>query len=188
MIVCFVGKADAARDAANAPRGGKKRPTATPAMTPQPTMTATPQPTTTPQATTTPIRTATASRTATRTPIRTATPLQPTATPVLPTPTPGPCSILPPDNAWNTDVSGYPVHPSSATYVSFIGAGKTLHPDFGTFWLGAPIGFPWVIVPGDQPLVPVDFLYDTESDPGPYPIPIGAPFGIGYGPGSLSVS
>jgi len=72
-------------------------------------------------------------------------------------------------------VSGYPVHPSSSSYVSFIGAAKTLHPDFGTFYLGAPIGIPWVVVPGDQPLVPVDFLYDTESDPGPYPIPENAP-------------
>ena len=28
--------------------------------------------------------------------------------------------------------------------LAFIGATKTLHPDFGTFWLGAPIGIPWV--------------------------------------------
>ncbi len=67
------------------------------------------------------------------------------------------------------------MHPSSAAYVSFIGAAKTLHPDFGTFWDGAPIGIPWVAVLGDQPLVPVDFAYDTESDPGPYPVPGDAP-------------
>ena len=55
--------------------------------------------------------------------------------------------------------------------MNFIGATKTLHPDFGTFYLGAPIGIPWVLVPGDQPLLPVDFLYASDSDPGPYPIP-----------------
>jgi hypothetical protein len=72
-------------------------------------------------------------------------------------------------------VSGYPVHPNSAAYVNFIGASKMLHPDFGTFYLGAPIGIPWVLVPGDQPPVAIDFLYDTESDPGPYPIPSDPP-------------
>src|SRR5262249_1151134 len=80
-----------------------------------------------------------------------------------------------PDNPWNVDVSGYPVHPNSAGYVNFIGATKTLHPDFGTFYLGEPIGIPWVVVPGTQPPVAIDFLYDTESDPGPYPIPDHAP-------------
>ncbi|TMA82166.1 MAG: hypothetical protein E6J72_03545 [Deltaproteobacteria bacterium] len=97
-----------------------------------------------------------------------------TATQAPPTPTATPaaaCSIFPPDNPWNVDISGYPVHPNSASYVNFIGATKTLHPDFGTFYLGAPIGIPWVLVPGDQPLLPVDFLYASDSDPGPYPIP-----------------
>ena len=41
-------------------------------------------------------------------------------------------------------------------------------------WEGAPIGIPWVQVPGDQPRVPVTFEYD-DSDPGPYPIPADAP-------------
>ena len=59
--------------------------------------------------------------------------------------------------------------------MNFIGATKTLHPDFGTFYLGAPIGIPWVLVPGDQPLLPVDFLYASDSDPGPYPFPSNAP-------------
>jgi hypothetical protein len=63
------------------------------------------------------------------------------------------------------------VHPNSAAYVNFIGTAKFLHPDFGTFWNGAPIGIPYVVVPGNQPRVPVAFLYADESDPGPYPIP-----------------
>ena len=63
------------------------------------------------------------------------------------------------------------MHPNSAAYVSFIGATKTLHPDFGTFWDGQPIGIPYVLVSASQPGVPVEFLYADESDPGPYPIP-----------------
>lgn len=50
-----------------------------------------------------------------------------------------------------------------------------MHPDFGTVWEGAPIGQPYVIVSGNQPKVPVSFLYAHESDPGPYPIPANAP-------------
>jgi len=42
-------------------------------------------------------------------------------------------------------------------------------------WNGAPNGVPYVIVPPDQPKVPVQFEYDDESDPGPYPIPPGVP-------------
>jgi len=67
------------------------------------------------------------------------------------------------------------VHPNSAAYINFIGATKYLHPDFGTFWNGAPIGFPYAVVPANQPLVPVAFQYADESDPGPYPIPANPP-------------
>ncbi|WP_407526863.1 hypothetical protein [Methylobacterium oryzisoli] len=52
---------------------------------------------------------------------------------------------------------------------------KTLHPDFGTQWEGAPIGIPYVVVGRDQPRVPVRFTDAHESDPGPYPIPPDAP-------------
>jgi hypothetical protein len=107
-----------------------------------------------------------------------------TIVPSTPTPTASPsgaCSVFPANNPWNTDISSYPLHPNSASYVSFIGASKALHPDFGTFWEGAPIGIPWIVVPGDQPLVPVDFLYDSESDAGPYPVPDDAPIEGGAG-------
>ena len=40
-----------------------------------------------------------------------------------------------------------------------------LHPDFGK----PPYGIPFAVVPDTHPFVPVDFLYDDESDPGPYP-------------------
>jgi hypothetical protein len=79
------------------------------------------------------------------------------------------CRVFPPDNPWNTDISGWPAHPDSDTYLASIGAGR-LHPDFGDIY-----GIPFATVPGTQPLVPVSFSYDDESDPGPYPIPPDAP-------------
>ncbi|MBI2892437.1 MAG: hypothetical protein HYY06_02730 [Deltaproteobacteria bacterium] len=85
------------------------------------------------------------------------------------------CQTFPPDNPWNTDVSGYDVHPSSESFIDSIGRDTGLHADFGTFWKGAPIGIPYVYVGANQPLVPVSFEYEDESDPGPYPIPPDAP-------------
>jgi hypothetical protein len=141
-----------------------RTPTPTRTPTPPPSATATPLPTNTP----TPSATPTVAPTVTR------TPTPPSATPTA-TPTVASCSIFPPDSPWNTDISGYPLHPNSAAYVNFIGPTKYLHPDFGTFWNGAPIGFPYAVVPAAQPLVPVAFLYADESDPGPYPIPDSPP-------------
>lgn len=142
----------------------RRSPTPTPTRTPTlaPSATAVPTTTNTPMSSPTP--------TLAPIPTRTPTPFSPT-----PTPTSASCSIFPPDNPWNTDVSGYPVHPNSAAYINFIGPTKYLHPDFGTFWNGAPIGFPYAVVPAAQPLVPVAFLYADESDPGPYPIPDNPP-------------
>jgi hypothetical protein len=85
------------------------------------------------------------------------------------------CAIFPADNPWNTDVSGYPLHPDSDAFVDSIGRTTGLHPDFGTEYAGAPNGIPYVVVPGDQPPVPITFRYGDESDPGPYPIPPDAP-------------
>lgn len=108
----------------------------------------------------------------------------PTRTPE-PTPTPAPtpvvtgvepdCQVFPEDNWWNTDISGYPVHPASDAIVARIGADEKLHPDFGTVWDGKPIGIPYVVVGAGQPVVPVSFYYADESDPGPYPIPPNVP-------------
>ena len=89
--------------------------------------------------------------------------------------------VFPADNPWNTDVSGQPVDPSSATLIAACGL-RNLHPDFGTVWNGAPIGIPYVVVSGSQPRVPVTFGYADESDAGPYPIPPDAP--IEGGPAS----
>ncbi len=92
------------------------------------------------------------------------------------------CGFFPPDNPWNTDVSGLPVHPRSDALVASIGSDGRLHPDFGTFYDGGPIGIPFVVVGAGQPRVPVRFTYEDESDPGPYPIPPDAP--IAGGPGA----
>jgi len=93
---------------------------------------------------------------------------------------PIPFLLLPLDNPWNTRVDTLPLDPNSDDYIARMAPGTGLHPDFGTVWQGAPIGIPYVVVPGDQPKVPIDFYYSDESDPGPYPIPPDAPVeGVG---------
>ena len=91
----------------------------------------------------------------------------------------GGCAVFPADSIWNVRVDALPLDAASAAYVETIGAEADLHPDFGSGdWppgSGSPIGIPFVIVPAGQPPVPVAFLYDDESDPGPYPIPPDAP-------------
>ncbi len=95
----------------------------------------------------------------------------------LPQPGPAPgtglagCSVFPPDNPWNQDVSGLPVHPDSARFIAAIGVDDHLHPDFGSGRYG-DYGIPYAVVSANQPSVPIRFTdYGDESDPGPYPIP-----------------
>ena len=90
------------------------------------------------------------------------------------------CSILPPDNIWNRRVDTLPLDARSDQYVSTIGQSATLHADFGSgVWppgSNSPIGIPFVEVSADQPLVDIIYTdYGDESDPGPFPIPPGAP-------------
>jgi hypothetical protein len=87
----------------------------------------------------------------------------------------GSCPVFPTDNAWNTDISTTAVHPNSTNYINQILAdgGDFLHADFGS---NPDYGIPYITVPGTEPKVPVVFgAYEDESDPGPYPIPLGAP-------------
>ena len=87
------------------------------------------------------------------------------------------CAVFPADNPWNRDVSGDPVDPrSAATIAAMSGGSAFLHPDFGS---DPTYGIPWTTVPGSQPLVPISFVYDDESDPGPYPFPPDAPVEAG---------
>jgi hypothetical protein len=91
-------------------------------------------------------------------------------------PTIGKCTVLPADNIWNTPVDQLPVAASSAAWVATIGATKTVHADFGSgLYLGAPIGIPYVTVPGTQTKYPASFTYASESEPGPYAIPLNVP-------------
>jgi hypothetical protein len=83
---------------------------------------------------------------------------------------------FPATNAWNQDISHLPVHPNSSNLIASVGSTVGLHPDFGTFWQGEPIGIPYVVVGGNQAKVPVNFTdWPDESDPGPYPFPQNAP-------------
>jgi hypothetical protein len=85
----------------------------------------------------------------------------------------GSCTVFPPDNAWNLDISSAAVDPNSDAYMATMNAaGRKLHPDFGS---DPSYGIPYVVVPGSQAKVPVTFMYASESDPGPYPIPANAP-------------
>jgi hypothetical protein len=91
-------------------------------------------------------------------------------------PTIGNCSVLPADNIWNTPVDQLLVSASSAAWVTTIGATKTVHADFGSgLYLGAPIGIPYITVPGTQTKYPASFTYASESEPGPYAIPLNVP-------------
>ncbi len=90
-------------------------------------------------------------------------------------PTVGGCAVFPPDNPWNRNIATAPLRTDSAAIVAKIQSigGDFLHPDFGE---NTEYGIPYVVVPPDQPLVPVAFTaYGDESDPGPYPVPPNAP-------------
>ena len=82
-------------------------------------------------------------------------------------PLPAPLPLFPADNWWNQDISGAPVDLNSPGFVSFIGPTKGLHPDFGGFAAPGSVkiyGFPYVVVPGNQAKVAVQFDYSDESD------------------------
>ena len=89
------------------------------------------------------------------------------------------CPVFPFDNIWSAPVDTRPVHASSETWIQTIGSSTGMHPDFGSgVWppgSSSPIGIPWIDVPGDQSGAVVEFDYDDESDPGPYPIPESPP-------------
>ncbi len=86
------------------------------------------------------------------------------------------CALFPDDNYWHADVSRLPVHRDSDTFIDTIGRNTALHADFGAgLYESSWIGIPYTVVDGGQPGVDVSFLYDDQSDPGPYPIPADAP-------------
>jgi hypothetical protein len=103
---------------------------------------------------------------------------------VFPAPPPGTAanaSSLPTEAAWNQDISKAPVAPNSAATIAYINAngGNLLHPDFGS---PRAYGFPYTVVGGGQRKLPINYTaYGDESDPGPFPIPKGAPVEGGNG-------
>ena len=97
--------------------------------------------------------------------------------------------IFPANNSWNQDISTAPLQANSAQIIARISTSK-LKADFGSgLWDGAPIGIPYDVVCGGQQRVAVTFRanaydgnYGSESDKGPYPIPLNAPIeGDGQG-------
>jgi hypothetical protein len=82
---------------------------------------------------------------------------------------------LPNQAAWNQDISRAPVARHSAAVIAYVNAhgGDFLHPDFGS---PQAYGFPYAVVGAGQRKLPVRYTaYGEESDPGPFPVPIGAP-------------
>jgi hypothetical protein len=88
------------------------------------------------------------------------------------------CPVLPPDSAWNTDISSAPLAGDSSTLVDAQAAGHDVHLDFGD--TQREYGIPFAIVPATQRRVPITYGtdgadYGDESDHGPFPIPPTAP-------------
>jgi hypothetical protein len=84
----------------------------------------------------------------------------------------GGCPVFPRSNAWNRNIARAPVDPNSDRYVAALPG--NLHPDFGSGRYG-DYGIPFTVVPRSQKRVPIHFTdYGDESDPGPYPVPLGA--------------
>lgn len=87
-----------------------------------------------------------------------------------------------PDNPWNLDISNAPVDENSDLIINNIGD-VGLKADFGSgLYEGVPIGIPYVTVCGNQAKVEIfhrgnsyDGNYESESDLGPFPIPLNAP-------------
>jgi hypothetical protein len=85
------------------------------------------------------------------------------------------CTLFPPDNPWNQRVDGLPVAKDSARLIASIGLDNPVHPDFGTFYNGAPNGIPFAVVSHRTRRVPVSFDYASESDGHRYPLPRNVP-------------
>jgi hypothetical protein len=90
----------------------------------------------------------------------------------VPLPAAQSCPLFPETNVWNKPVGKLPLRSNSKTIIRSIGARLPVHANFGSgLWDGGPIGIPITVVDSLQAASPVNFQYDDESDPGPYPIP-----------------
>jgi hypothetical protein len=100
----------------------------------------------------------------------------------------GGCQVFPAASPWNRDVRGDAIDPYSAVYIAASLGGHRVHLDLGArerFY-----GLPWTLVPATLSTSTARITYGTdgadysdESDPGPMPIPLGAPIEGWDGPG-----
>lgn len=71
--------------------------------------------------------------------------------------------IFPKDNAWNADISHWPIAPNSKDLINSIGSNLKLRSNHD---------MAYILVPPNQKLVDVKITgYPDESDKGPYPVP-----------------
>jgi len=77
----------------------------------------------------------------------------------------GPCTVFPANHILNTPIDKAPLHPKSSAWISFIGAGTSLHPDFGPGG-GLPIN---VVNNIPKVTVPVEYVSDSDHVPVPFP-------------------
>jgi hypothetical protein len=81
------------------------------------------------------------------------------------------CQMFPAGNIWNTDISKLPVDPHSAAWLRSMKSSTTfLHPDFGPDQGGYPFGIPYAIVTSAHKIVPVKFMYASQSNRVRYPL------------------
>ena len=102
---------------------------------------------------------------------------QPSVAPPAPATPSGPtlagCPMFTATSEWNRDVSGDSVDPNSEMWMASMGSGSLkLHADFGSNPL---YGIPFEIVRESQTRQPMQFLYWSQSEPGPYPFPPDVP-------------
>ena len=82
------------------------------------------------------------------------------------------CSIFPQSNIWNKKITDSPVHKQSLTWLSSIGKGVRVHPDFGSKrFNNRAAGIPVNYTDKNTEKHSVLFKYKAESDLVKYPIP-----------------
>jgi hypothetical protein len=77
--------------------------------------------------------------------------------------------------AWNQNIAKAPRAHNSAKVIAYIDShgGTAIHPDFGS---PRAYGFPYAVVGAGAKPLPIHYTaYGSESSPGPFPVPAGAP-------------
>lgn len=81
------------------------------------------------------------------------------------------CVVFPSTNVWNKRVDKLPVRADSEKLKKTIGLTRSLHPDFSDSDADG-YGIPYQVVDASTPRSSVSFTWPSESDAGPYPIPV----------------